>query len=129
MVTKAYQQAARDYVEAVQLDPNFRFRVGTTRRPSQLSLLQTQLNLNTKHCGGAVKEAADRASALAPEAGESWIAQGAYRYRVLRDFAGAVTAYEASANHDCRIIPICCKDLAFVQTPPLVFGRKPKATI
>ena len=49
------------------------------------------LNTNTAE---AVKEAADRAIALAPEAGESWIAQGAYRYRVLRDFAGAVTAYK-----------------------------------
>jgi tetratricopeptide (TPR) repeat protein len=41
-----------------------------------------------------VKEAADRAVALAPEAGESWIAQGAYRYRVQRDFAGALAAYQ-----------------------------------
>jgi tetratricopeptide (TPR) repeat protein len=31
---------------------------------------------------------------LAPDAGETWLAQGAYRYRVLRDFAGAVEAYE-----------------------------------
>ena len=46
-----------------------------------------------------MKEAADRAMALAPEAGESWLAQGAYRYRVLRDFTGAVTAYkEAQAR-------------------------------
>jgi tetratricopeptide (TPR) repeat protein len=30
---------------------------------------------------------------LAPEAGESWIAQGAYRYRVQRDFEGALAAY------------------------------------
>jgi tetratricopeptide (TPR) repeat protein len=32
--------------------------------------------------------------ALAPEAGESWIAQGSYRYRVQRDFAGALAAYQ-----------------------------------
>jgi tetratricopeptide (TPR) repeat protein len=32
--------------------------------------------------------------ALAPEAGESWVAKGAYHYRVLRDFEGAVTAYQ-----------------------------------
>jgi len=31
--------------------------------------------------------------ALAPEAGESWVAQGAYRYRVQRDFEGALAAY------------------------------------
>ena len=32
--------------------------------------------------------------ALAPDAGESWTAKGAYHYRVLRDFDGAVTAYQ-----------------------------------
>ena len=88
----AYQQAARDYVEAVQLDPRFAFawaRLAVMR--SFLYFNAVDLNTNT---AGAVKEAADRAMALAPEAGESWIAQGAYRYRVLRDFAGAVTAYK-----------------------------------
>src|SRR6059058_477090 len=48
-------------------------------------------NVNTP---AAVQEAADRAMALAPEAGESWIAKGAYHYRVLRDFEGAVAAYQ-----------------------------------
>jgi len=48
-------------------------------------------NVNTPP---AVQEAADRAMALAPEAGESWVAKGAYHYRVLRDFEGAVTAYQ-----------------------------------
>jgi tetratricopeptide (TPR) repeat protein len=49
-----------------------------------------ELNKNT---ATSVRDAADRAMALAPEAGESWVAQGAYRYRVLRDFEGALTAY------------------------------------
>ncbi len=31
--------------------------------------------------------------ALAPDTGEPWIAQGAYHYRVLRDFEGSITAY------------------------------------
>src|SRR5258707_9036464 len=91
---EAYQQAARDYVEAVQLDPNFAFawaRLAVLR--SFLFFNAVDPNTNT---AGAVKEAADRAMALAPEAGESWIAQSAYRYRGLRDFAGAATAYKQS---------------------------------
>src|SRR5213595_532029 len=70
---EAYQQAARDYVEAVQLDPNFAFawaRLAVLR--SFLFFNAVDPNTNT---AGAVKEAADRAMALAPEAGESWIAQ------------------------------------------------------
>ena len=35
----------------------------------------------------------DRAMAFALEAGESWVAQGAYLYRVQRDFEGALAAY------------------------------------
>src|SRR5438309_1438482 len=89
---ESYQQAAREYVEAVQLDPNFAFAW------ARLAVLRSFLYFNAvdpnTNTAGAVKEAADRAMALAPEAGESWIAQGAYRYRVLRDFAGAVTAYK-----------------------------------
>jgi TolB-like protein/Tfp pilus assembly protein PilF len=88
----AYQQAARDYVEAVQLDPNFALAW------ARLAVIRSFLYFNAvdrnTYTTAAVKEAADRAMALAPEAGESWIAQGAYRYRVLRDFEGAVTAYK-----------------------------------
>jgi TolB-like protein/Tfp pilus assembly protein PilF len=108
----AYQQAARDYVEAVQLDPNFAFawaRLAVLR--SFLFFNAVDQNTNT---AGAVKEAADRAMALAPEAGESWIAQGAYRYRVLRDFAGAVTAYK-QAQIRLPNNSYLLQNLAFVQ--------------
>jgi TolB-like protein len=88
----AYQQAARDYVDAVQLDPKFAFAW------ARLAVIRSFLYFNAvdpnTNSAAAVKDAADRAMALAPEAGESWIAQGAYRYRVLRDFAGAITAYK-----------------------------------
>jgi len=88
----AYAEAARNYAQAVQLDPNFALawaRLAVVR--SFMFFNQLDANANT---AGAVKEAADRAIALAPDAGESWIAQGAYRYRVLRDFEGALTAYK-----------------------------------
>jgi len=109
---EAYQQAARNYVEAVQLDPNFAFawaRLAVLR--SFLYFNAVDLNTNT---AGAVKEATDRAMALAPEAGESWIAQGAYRYRVLRDFAGAVTSYK-QAQIRLPNNSYLLQNLAFVQ--------------
>jgi TolB-like protein/Flp pilus assembly protein TadD len=109
---EAYQQAARDYMEAVQLDPNFAFawaRLAVLR--SFLFFNAVDQNTNT---AGAVKEAADRAMALAPEAGESWIAQGAYRYRVLRDFEGAVNAYK-QAQIRLPNNSYLLQNLAFVQ--------------
>ncbi len=108
----SYQQAARDYAEAVQLDPNFAFAW------ARLAVLRSFLYFNAvdpnTNTAGAVKEAADRAMALAPEAGESWIAQGAYRYRVLRDFAGAVTAYK-QAQIRLPNNSYLLQNLAFVQ--------------
>jgi len=88
----AYQQVVRDYIEAVRLDPNFALawaRLAAVR--SFLFFNRIEPNENT---AAAVKEAADRAMQLAPEAGESWVAQGAYRYRVQRDFEGALAAYQ-----------------------------------
>src|SRR5262249_6249028 len=108
----AYQQAARSYVEAVHLDPNFALawaRLAVLR--SFLYFNAVDRNTNTT---AAVKEAADRAVALAPDAGESWIAQGAYRYRVLRDFEGAVNAYkqaQARLPNNAYLL----QNLAFVQ--------------
>jgi TolB-like protein/Tfp pilus assembly protein PilF len=109
---EAYQQAAREYFDAVRLDPNFAFawaRLAVIR--SFLFFNAVDLNTNT---AGAVKEATDRAIGLAPDAGESWIAQGAYRYRVLRDFAGSVTAYK-EAQVRLPNNSYVLQNLAFVQ--------------
>jgi TolB-like protein/Flp pilus assembly protein TadD len=87
-----YQHAASAYAQAVQLDPKFALawaRLAVLR--SFLFFNTIERNINTP---AAVNDAADRALALAPEAGESWTAKGAYHYRVLRDFEGAVTAYQ-----------------------------------
>lgn len=87
-----YQQVASDYAEAVRLDPKFALAW------ARLGVIQSFLYFNAiardTNTAAAVKEAADRAIALAPEAGESWIALGSYRYRVQRDFSGALEAYE-----------------------------------
>ncbi len=74
------------YAEAVRLDPQFALawaRLAVAR--SQLYFNGIDLETNS---GAAVKEAADRAMSLQPELGEAWLAQGVYRYRVLRDFQG-----------------------------------------
>src|SRR5947199_1196806 len=89
---ESYQHAVTAYAQAVQLDPKFALawaRLAVLR--SFLFFNSIERNVNTR---AAVHEAADRAMALAPEAGESWIAKGAYHYRVLRDFEGAVAAYQ-----------------------------------
>jgi TolB-like protein/cytochrome c-type biogenesis protein CcmH/NrfG len=108
----AYQEAAADYAQAVQLDPKFALAWG------RLAVLRSFLYFNAvdpnTNTAAAVKEATDRTMALAPEAGESWIAQGAYRYRVLRDFAGAVTAYK-QAQIRLPNNSYVLQNLAFVQ--------------
>jgi len=88
----AYVQADRNYQHAVELDPNFALAW------ARMAILRSFLNFNAidlnTYTADSVKQAADRAMALAPDAGESWIAQGAYRYRILRDFNTALAAYD-----------------------------------
>src|SRR5215510_5256667 len=80
------------YAEAVRLDPQFALAW------ARLAVARSQLYFNgidlDENSGAAVKEAADRAISLQPELGEAWLAQGVYRYRVLRDFQGALQPYE-----------------------------------
>src|SRR5438094_864581 len=80
------------HAEAVRLDPQFALawaRLAVAR--SQLYFNGVDLETNS---GAAVKEAADRAILLQPELGEAWLTQGVYRYRVLRDFKGALQSYQ-----------------------------------
>jgi TolB-like protein/class 3 adenylate cyclase len=88
----AYVQADHNYQRAVELDPNFALAW------ARMAILRSFLNFNSidlnTYTADSVKQAADRAMALAPDAGESWIAQGSYRYRILRDFNGALAAFD-----------------------------------
>ena len=67
-----------------------------------MAILRSFLNFNAidpnTYTADSVKQAADRAMAPAPDAGESWIAQGSYRYRILRDFNSALAAYEGGVR-------------------------------
>jgi len=109
---EGYQRATEAYAQAVQLDPKFALawaRLAVLR--SFLYFNSVERSVNTPV---AVKEAADHAMALAPGAGESWIAKGAHAYRILRDFEGAVAAYKEAQ----RRLPnnsFVLQNLAFVQ--------------
>ena len=88
----AWQEAVTAYVTAVQSDPKFALAWG--RMASVRSLLYFNgVNLS-KNSAASVKEAADQAITLQPDLGEAWVAQGNYRYRVLRDFIGGLQAFE-----------------------------------
>ncbi len=83
--------AVASYATAVRLDPNFALAW------AHLALIRSNFYFfggnPAENSASAVKEAADRAISLQPELGEAFIAQGAYRYRVLRDFPGALESY------------------------------------
>src|SRR4051812_13942494 len=86
----AYVEAARNYAEAVQRDPKFALAW------ARLAVMRSFLYFNgvdpKTNSPEAVREATDQAMSLSPDSGEAWIAQGAYRYRILRDFEGAASA-------------------------------------
>jgi TolB-like protein/Tfp pilus assembly protein PilF len=87
----AQQEAIANYSTAVRLDPKFAL---AWARLAVLRSLQYfdgyDLDANSP---AAVKEAADKALSLQPQLGEALVAQGVYRYRVLRDFRGALESY------------------------------------
>lgn len=88
----AWEEAVAAYVTAVQSDP--KFALAWARMASVRSLLYFNGVDLAKNSAASVKEAADQAIALEPDLGEAWVAQGDYRYRVLRDFTGGLQAFE-----------------------------------
>src|SRR3984893_3473697 len=90
--TPAFEQAMLAYNRAVELDPKFALAW------ARLAVLRSFLFFNgldlKTNSAAAVKDDVDKLLALCPVAGESWVSQASYRYRVLRDFKGAVEAYE-----------------------------------
>ena len=93
----SYKEAQPAYMEAVQLDPNFALAW------ARLSLVRGYFYINgidrNEVTAVSIKEAAERALALEPKLGEAWLAQGAYRARVLRDWPGALEAYREAEKY------------------------------
>jgi tetratricopeptide (TPR) repeat protein len=88
----AWQEAAAAYATAIQSDP--KFALAWARLASIRSLLYFDGVDLAKNSAASVKEAADQAITLQPGLGEAWMAQGNYRYRVLRDFPAGLQAFE-----------------------------------
>ncbi len=87
---------ARDfYVQATQLDPNF------VEAWMHLAAVRSFLYFNgvDRNPAGAakIKEAADAVTRIRPGSGEAWLTTGFYRYRVLRDFKGALEDFTRAA--------------------------------
>src|ERR1700726_1219261 len=93
---EAAKTAGLAYAEAVQIDP------GLAVAWANLAIIRSRLYLYgvdaTTNTAAATREAADKAMSLQPELAEAWMAQAAYRYRVSRDFRGAVQAYEEASK-------------------------------
>jgi TolB-like protein/Tfp pilus assembly protein PilF len=85
------QEAIAALKEAVRLDPSFALAW------ADKAILQSYLYFvgeSATNTPAEIKEAADRAMALRPDAAESLLAQGYYVYRVKRDFLGGLQAFE-----------------------------------
>jgi serine/threonine-protein kinase len=86
-------ERARDfYIEATRLDP--KFVEAWTHLVSVRSFLYSN-GVDHDAAGlAALKQAADTVVRLRPGSGEAWLSTGYYRYRGLRDLAGALDAFE-----------------------------------
>ena len=92
----AWQEAVAAYSEAVQFDP--KFALAWAHMATARSLLYFNGTDLAGSSAAKVKEAAEQAITLQSDLGEAWVAQGDYRYRVLRDFTGAQQAYDEASK-------------------------------
>jgi TolB-like protein/Tfp pilus assembly protein PilF len=90
------RKTADSYAEAVRLDPQF------AQAWSYLAMSAGYLYFNgidrERFTGEFVKHAADTALALQPNSSEAQLAQGDFRYHVLRDFPGALPEFIAATQ-------------------------------
>ncbi len=113
----AWREAVACYTTAIQSDP--KFALAWARMTSIRSLLYINGVDLAKNSATSIKEAADKAIALQPDLGEAWLAQGDYRYRVLRDFSAGLQAYEEAQKR----LPNSSLVLESVATLERRFGR------
>jgi len=90
-INDAWPRAAAAFSESVRLDP--RFALAWAHLASRRSILYFHSLDIAESTPDAIKQAADTALRLQPELGEAWLAQGYYRYLVLRDFPGALETF------------------------------------
>ena len=93
---KARGQMEAFYARAVQLDPAFALAW------SHLSVVHTLAYAEGEPSAerlAKAKHALDSAFRLQPKLGEAHFAQGLYRYRALRDYDGALQAFDEALEH------------------------------
>jgi TolB-like protein/Tfp pilus assembly protein PilF len=84
------EQRVAAYQNAVDLDPQFALAwAGLSAAQSELYFASDQTSARL----AAAKQALGRALELAPDATETWVAQGYYRYLGIHDYDGAFAAY------------------------------------
>ncbi len=88
-------QTADYFARAVELDPNF--ALGWAYLAVVQSFKYTAFD-STPARAAEAKRALDRAQELQPDLGEVWLAQGMYRYKVLRDFDRALESFEKARD-------------------------------
>lgn len=86
------REALTQYLQATQLDPQF--ALAWAEAANAMSFLYFNGEDAGRSTPEAMRAAADTALRLQPELGEANLAEGFYRYRVKRDFAGAMQAFE-----------------------------------
>jgi tetratricopeptide (TPR) repeat protein len=80
------------YAEAVKLDPGF--ALAWARTAIVKSFMYANFIDRSPTQLDEVKQAGETALRLQPDLGEGYLALGFYRYRVLRDYAGGLEAFE-----------------------------------
>jgi TolB-like protein/Tfp pilus assembly protein PilF len=86
------------YQQAVQLDPNF---AEAWRRLAQaISMYYSNEPDRGPADLAAMQQAAAAVARLKPDSADAWLAQGYYRYRGLRDRAGALQAFAKAAARE-----------------------------
>ncbi len=89
--TESRATMARFYSQAVELDPGF--ALAWAHLSLSRTFIYAELDPSEQKLAEA-KRALDTAFKLQPDLGEAYFALGLYRYRGLRDYEGAVQAFE-----------------------------------
>ena len=92
-------EIVRHLSQAVELDP--KFALGWSFLSVAYSNSYAELAATEARAAKA-KEALDNALALNPDLGEAHFAQGMYRYKVQRDFDGALESFQLARDHSAN---------------------------
>ena len=96
---KAMERAAAAYGEAVKIDPSF---AEAHARKAMAHLTLAWWQYDTAENIRLAEQSLERARALAPDLGDTKVAEGYYRYWVKGDYAGAEAATRAAIEQSPR---------------------------